>query len=485
MALLDETFSAFAAEDFSPYAGKKASSNAFNLQRQKLRLRLCDLLDRATCAGLGALPPGVEIAATLDHPHIHNGREVAYQEVALVRLAGARTRFQALDADADAAYPELGHLRLGVRLDAVAVTFFVDLPAAARFDREVAQRHAEGYVGLEAEGRAFAPPAEAAALTIGAASLRLEQSLSSAEAIDLGAAISEALAGFLQATWPTIGPILAEADALVAAATPATPATPSDAEAAPGEPRQREDPGPAASGDGALAAERRPAKRQPPPAPPRPAKIAPPPRAERPPRQAPGDADPRPLPMGRGPQSRPAVAAPGSASPDPIDVAARRAMEILQQSGAPPRPPPRPPERPQGPMAGHDRPPTHADTRPAPGRQGPGRPHDGERTQAGHADGPGRGQGDRRPPGRPDHGPGGDRQPPRGDFGGSKRPYELGPAVTPVAPKGAIGPGSKVILRSGLLAGREAVVVAVQGKQARVQVGAMEVGVPVADLSAT
>ena len=46
--MFDERFDGWTPKDFEAYAKTKWRSNRFNLERQRVRLRLMDLLERAT-----------------------------------------------------------------------------------------------------------------------------------------------------------------------------------------------------------------------------------------------------------------------------------------------------------------------------------------------------------------------------------------------------------------------------------------------------
>lgn len=429
MALFDASFERFDAADFDAYAPSRRSSNRYNLQRQQVRLRLTALLERV----LGALPDGLELVATLDHPHFHNGRSVAAQEVAVCRTRALRDRLQAADASVDAEYPEDAHLRFGIRVDDLGVETFLDLPTAARFDREVTAGLHDAFVAFAAGVQAEAPSAEAWAT--GGPALRIAQRVSRTDALALEtAAIDAAIA----AAWALAEPILA------AVARAELPTVAEGASASQDDDTDRvavraDAPAPVgvASEPGDRAKELRPLpprlqRPRPEPLPPRPV------------------GEPAPAPRYRRNEAvaRPTIAAPGSASPDPIDVAREQALQILRESGRPAAPEPRRDAR--GPRS---------DARPGPNRR----------------DGGARGGGFRHDAGREAPGP---------RTGGARRPFEVGPDAPAKRPEG-VSVGATVVIRSGLLAGREAEVLAVKGKEARVSAGGLELTMPLSELSAT
>lgn len=448
MALFDATFETFEAADFETFAPRAWSSNRFNLQRQRVRLRLTAWLERV----LGALPEGFELVATLDHPHVHNGRSVALQEVAVCRARELRDRMQAIDAAVDAEYPEQSHPRFGARVDGEGASLFFTLPAGASFDRAtVASVRSE----LAALADAFgATMPDAVATDASGATLSFERRWPSADALQQPA---EALDDALRALVPSALAALAafdaaltlpdaDADSAPATAPAASTAADADADADAATVHavavQSGSASPQRSASTAAAAEpSAPYARRPRPEPVRP--VAPP------------NERPLPAPYRKAAPARPTIAAPGSASPDPVEVALQQARDqalaILR--------------------GGNDDAPARRDDR----RSGPGA---GARSDAGR--GRQRPQANRRGDDARDsshgagYGSGGGR-------GGSRRPFEVGPHAPAAKPTG-LAVGARVQLRAGLLAGKEAEILAITGKQARVSAGGFEVSVALSDL---
>lgn len=425
MALFDATFETFEAADFETFAPRAWSSNRFNLPRQRVRLRLTAWLERV----IGTLPDGFELVATLDHPHVHNGRSVAMQEVAVCRARALRDRLQAIDAAVDAEYPEQSHPRFGARVDGEGATLFFTLPAGASFDRASAATIRDQLTALAAAFGATLPDANVAGAT-----LAFERRWPTADALLQPA---EALDQALLALAPPALAALAAFDAalmLPAAAADAAAEAVADAD----------------DSDAAISTESASitANAEPTTAP---YATRPRPEPERP--APPRDDLPLPAPYRKAAPARPTIAAPGSASPDPVEVALQQARDqalaILR--------------------GGNDDAPARRDDR----RSGPGA---GSRSEPGRARQ--RSQADRRGDGARDSGHGAGYG---GDRGGNRRPFEVGPDAPAAKPTG-LAVGARVQLRTGLLAGKDAEILAIKGKQARVSAGGFEVTVALSDL---
>ncbi|HJL40888.1 MAG TPA: hypothetical protein RMG48_06255 [Myxococcales bacterium LLY-WYZ-16_1] len=162
------TFTGFETADFDAFAPKKRKSNAYTLERRRVRDKLLALANALT-PRLETAVDDLELATTEDAPAVSNGRSVDSMAAYWVRPAPVRAALaprQSTDLQAQtifqiAVHQQHPHVRMGVTDRGFELGF--RLPRAAKHDRTNASRKlrldwaheewAEGTAGLGSEAR--------------------------------------------------------------------------------------------------------------------------------------------------------------------------------------------------------------------------------------------------------------------------------------------------------------------------------------------
>ncbi len=497
MALFD-AFDSWRSSDFAAFAATKWRSNRFNVERSQVRDRLRSLLEQALQRS-GVNHEGLELWTSRHEPNFFNGHEVRDQWALLIRPEPEREHIEVRDGTVTAARPQDHHAHLGVQIDETGVRGWLRIPAGALWDQPGWRQQMDALAMLSS--------VEPLRLTLGgqAATLEALEAAASqpdpvevailwaqtAEQAEAGAAGLDDLAMWLSVAVPVLRLMLVAApEAAVLPAAPEPPATVSESAT------------PVTKPTPAAAQQAEPRQWQ---------RYRPPPveRKERPesPRQ---DTLERLVPPALRAQLQREVEQ-EQARERALEETRRREAEwrargphdrhpqdrypqdrpLHGQSANPPMPAGNRPIQPQ-------QPPAPPQVYPRPGLYGPAAPPQPLQTAAQRFGPHDRHDGPQQPGQRRTDDRGGQHRPPhegrrpdasgppqRQDFAGTPRlggrPFEVrdaapAPAVTTLAP------GAKVILQSGLFAGKPATLTELHGDQAQVHLGLMSVRVPLASL---
>jgi hypothetical protein len=152
-------FDGFSAADFDAFEQRKWSSNAFNLERLEVKLKLA-ALGRALAGPLFEELEDQEMELTEERPSIFNQRQVRDLTVFFYRNLEARKRLGAIldkarsiaDHVQDAAVHHR-HLILGVRIDQAGVQAGIFIHKYAWVDWKNAEQRCQGYGELDRLGQ--------------------------------------------------------------------------------------------------------------------------------------------------------------------------------------------------------------------------------------------------------------------------------------------------------------------------------------------
>ncbi len=155
-------FDGFTATDFDAFEQRKWSSNAFNLERLEVKLKLTSL-GKALAGPLFEELEDQEMELTEERPSIFNQRQVADLTVFFYRNLEARKRLGAIldkarsiaDHVQDAALHHR-HLILGVRIDRAGVQAGMFIHKNAWVDWKNAKQRCQGYGELDRLGQILA-----------------------------------------------------------------------------------------------------------------------------------------------------------------------------------------------------------------------------------------------------------------------------------------------------------------------------------------
>ncbi|MCO4761772.1 MAG: hypothetical protein KC502_09725 [Myxococcales bacterium] len=132
-AVFEERFDGWMASDFDAYLERKWRSNRFNLERGRVRSRLTDALKRAARQA-GVDTDGWTLWSSLDHPSFFNGHVVRGQRVAWCRIDAERERLMRADPTVEAERVDRCHSHLGVHVDGTGLELMLAVPPQAAFD---------------------------------------------------------------------------------------------------------------------------------------------------------------------------------------------------------------------------------------------------------------------------------------------------------------------------------------------------------------
>ncbi len=134
MALFDERFDGWQAADFAAFETRKWTSNRYNLERGRVRLRLIDLLEQVR-AQTGSCLQGLDIWTSPDHPKLSNGHKVRWQAAAFCCPQQLRRAIERVDPSLDADDVRNSHAHFGVVVEQELMRILLVLPAGAKLDQ--------------------------------------------------------------------------------------------------------------------------------------------------------------------------------------------------------------------------------------------------------------------------------------------------------------------------------------------------------------